>query len=165
MPEVHLIDEEGQSLGTVNTFEAKKLAEERSLDLVEISPHAKPPVVKILDFGKFKYEIEKKQKAKPTHSGEIKEIRLGVATDEHDFNTKVEQGRKFINKGYKVKVTVKMSGRQNIYHQKAIEQINKVKEALSAEIEQSPTRLGNRFTALLVRGKNGSELDTEQVGN
>lgn len=127
------------------------MAAERGLDLVEISPGAKPPVAKILDFGKFIYEIERKQKSKPTHSGEIKEIRLGVATDEHDFNTKIEHARKFIEKGYKVKVTVKMSGRQNIYHQKAIDQINKVRDALGAEIEQNPTRLGNRFIALLTK--------------
>lgn len=148
-------------MGTLPTQEAKAIALERGLDLVEIGPNAKPPVTKILDFGKFKYEIEKKQKNKPTHSGEIKEIRLGVATDEHDFNTKVEQAKKFIEKGYKVKVTVKMSGRQNIYHQKAIEQINRVKEVLDAEIEQNPTRLGNRFTALLVKRKAGSESETK----
>lgn len=161
MPEVHLIDEEGKSLGTLPTHEAKSIALERGLDLVEIGPNAKPPVTKILDFGKFKYEIEKKQKSKPTHSGEIKEIRLGVATDEHDFNTKVEQAKKFIEKGYKVKVTVKMSGRQNIYHQKAIEQIERVKQELDAEIEQSPTRLGNRFTALLVKRKAGTDSESK----
>jgi translation initiation factor IF-3 len=148
-------------LGTLPTHEARSIALERGLDLVEIGPNAKPPVTKILDFGKFKYEIEKKQKSKPTHSGEIKEIRLGVATDEHDFNTKVEQAKKFVEKGYKVKVTVKMSGRQNIYHQKAIEQINRVQQVLDAEIEQSPTRLGNRFTALLVKRKAGSDAEAK----
>jgi len=115
-----------------------------------------------LDFGRFKYEIEKKQKSKPSHSGEIKEIRLGVATDEHDFNTKVDHAKKFIEKGYKVKVTVKMSGRQNIYHQKAIEQINRVKDGLGAEIEQNPTRLGNKFSALLIKGKENLEKDKKQ---
>jgi len=159
VPEVHLIDEEGKSLGTLPTAEARTLAAERGLDLVEISPHAKPPVTKILDYGKFIYEIEKKQKSKPSHSGEIKELRMGVSTDEHDFNTKVEQGKKFFDKGYKVKVTVKMSGRQNIYHQRAIEQIEKIKAALGAEIEQSPTRMGNRFSALLtkVRGEQNAK--------
>lgn len=161
MPEVHLIDEEGVSLGTVPIIEAKSIARERSLDLVEISPNAKPPVAKILDFGKFKYEIEKKQKSKPSHSGEIKEIRLGVSTDEHDFNTKVEQAKKFMEKGYKVKVTVKMSGRQNIYHQKAIEQIKRVQQVLLAEMEQNPTRLGNRFTALLIKGKANQDAEDQ----
>lgn len=137
------------------------MANERGLDLVEISPNAKPPVAKILDFGKFKYEIEKKQKTKPTHSGEIKEIRLGVATDEHDFNTKAEQAKKFMEKGYKVKVTVKMSGRQNIYHQKAIEQIKRVQQVLFAEMEQNPTRLGNRFTALLIKGKGNQDAEDQ----
>lgn len=144
-----------------DTSEAIALAHEAGLDLVEIGPHAKPPVCRILDFGKFKYEQEKKQKAKPSHAGEVKEIRLGVATDEHDFTTRVEQARKFLDKGFKVKVTVKMSGRQNIYHEKAIEQINKVKESLDATIEQSPTRLGNRFTALIIKSKGNQNAENQ----
>jgi translation initiation factor IF-3 len=146
----------------VNTSNALSLSIEAGLDLVEIGPNAKPPVARILDYGKFKYELEKKQKAKPSHAGEIKEIRLGVNTDEHDFTTKVEQGRKFLEKGFKLKVTVKMSGRQNIYHDKAIEQINKVKESLDASIEQNPTRLGNRFTALLVKSKAAAEQSKDE---
>ncbi len=150
-------------MGVTNTYDAIAMAQERGLELVEIGPNAKPPVARILDFGKFKYEQEKKQKSKPSHAGEIKEIRLSVTTDEHDFTTRVEQARKFFDKGFKVKVTVKMSGRQNIYHEKAIEQINRVKETLEASFEQQPSRLGNRFTALLVRNKTASaESDKEQ---
>ena len=145
----------------VNTQSALNLAVEQGLDLVEIGPNAKPPVTRILDYGKFKYELEKKQKAKPSHAGEIKEIRLGVNTDEHDFTTKVEQGRKFLDKGFKLKVTVKMSGRQNIYHDKAIEQINRVRESLDAMLEQNPTRLGNRFTALLVKSKGNQNAENQ----
>lgn len=149
-------------MGTTNTSEAIKLAEENGLDLVEIGANAKPPVCKILDFGKFKYEQEKKQKSKPSHAGEIKEIRLSVTTDEHDFTTRVEQARKFFEKGFKVKVTIKMSGRQNIYHEKAISQINRVKDVLEASFEQSPSRLGNRFTALLIKSKEGSAKQPAQ---
>ena len=148
-------------MGVVNIQNALNLANEAGLDLVEIGPNGKPPVTRILDYGKFKYELEKKQKVKPSHAGEIKEIRLGVNTDEHDFTTKTEQGRKFLEKGFKLKVTVKMSGRQNIYHDKAIEQINRVKESLEASLEQNPTRLGNRFTALLVKSKSGSGTEAE----
>lgn len=130
------------------------MAEEAGLDLVEISPNAHPPVCKILDFGKFKYELEKKNlKNKANKAGEIKEIRLSVSTDEHDFNTKVEQARKFIEKGYKIRVTVKMSGRQNIYTDRAIAQLNKVKDEIEGEFEQSPTKMGNRFSALLIKKK------------
>lgn len=161
MPEVHLIDDEGVSHGTVNANEARRMAQEANLDLVEISPNAKPPVCKILDFGKFKYEQEKKQKNKSSHAGEIKEIRLSVTTDEHDFNTKVEQGLKFIEKGYKLRVTVKMSGRQNIYHEKALSQIEKVKNVIDGEFEQSPTRMGNRFSALLIKRKEIKDNDAE----
>jgi len=137
------------------------MAQQANLDLVEISPNAKPPVCKILDFGKFKYEQEKKQKSKPSHAGEIKEIRLSVTTDEHDFNTKVDQAIKFIEKGYKIRVTVKMSGRQNIYHEKALSQIDNVKAAIDGEFEQTPTRMGNRFSALLIKKKENKDKDAE----
>lgn len=136
--------------------------------MVEIGPNANPPICKILDYGKYKYELEKKQKSKPSHAGEIKELRLSVTTDEHDFDTKVEQGRKFLDKGYKLRVTVKMKGRQNIYHDKAIQQIEKVRKALEAEIEQRATRMGNRFSALIikvhpVRDKNQVKIDTDGI--
>ena len=138
-------------MGTVGLSDALKKAHEVELDLVEIGPSANPPICKILDYGKYKYELEKKQKSKPSHAGEIKEIRLSVTTDEHDFETKVAQAKKFLLKGYKVRVTVKMKGRQNIYHNKAIEQIEKVRESLDGEIEQRATRMGNRFSALIVK--------------
>ena len=153
VPSVVLIDEEGKPLGEVETSRALQMAHDKGLDLVEVSPNANPPVAKIIDFGKFKYEIEKKQsKGKiKSHSGEIKEIQLGTKTDEHDFNTKIEKAKKFLEKGYKIRVTVKMTGRENIYSDRALAQMDKARETLELEYEQRPTRFGTRFSAILIK--------------
>lgn len=153
VPRVVLIDDEGKSQGEVETSRALEMARERGLDLVEVAPNNNPPVVKIIDFGKFKYELEKKQaKGKiKSHSGEIKEIQLGTKTDDHDFNTKIEQARKFIEKGYKIRLTVKMTGRENIYSDRALAQMQKAKETLGLEYEQEPSRMGTRFSAILIK--------------
>lgn len=148
-----VIDEEGESLGVLSKSEALSIAEEKGLDLVEVGPSSKPPVCKILDYGKFKYEQEKKHQKSKSRAGEIKEIRFSVTTEEHDFTTKIEQARKFIEKGHKIRVTVKMSGRENIYSQKAIDQIERVKQELEMDYEQSPSRMGNRISATLIRKK------------
>ncbi|MCX6809388.1 MAG: translation initiation factor IF-3 [Candidatus Berkelbacteria bacterium] len=153
-PEVFLIDEEGNSVGKIQTSEALRMARERNYDLVEIGPNASPPVCKLLDFGKFKYELEKKmQKNHANKAGEIKEIRLGLKTDEHDFNTKIEQSKKFIEKGYKIKLTVKMIGRENIYASRALGQIERFKNILGLTFESTPMRFGTRFNALLIKSK------------
>ena len=153
-PEIFLIDETGQAIGKTNTFKALSLAEERGLDLVEVNPNANPPICKIIDFGKFIYELEKKaQKNKSAKTGEVKEIQLGIKTDEHDFQTKIEHAKRFIEKGHKVKVTVKMMGRENIYSNKALEQLERVRSILDVEFEQNPVRMGNRFSAIMVRKK------------
>lgn len=149
-----MIDENGEALGVKSTQEAQDIAQGRDYDLVEVGPNASPPVCKLLDFGKFKYELEKKnQKSKSKKSGEIKEVRMGVNTEEHDFDTRVERARKFIEKGHKIKVTVKMSGRENIYADRANQMIERFREALGLEIELKPSRMGTRISAVLVKGK------------
>jgi translation initiation factor IF-3 len=120
-----------------------------------------------LDFGKFQYEQEKsksKNKVK-SKAGEIKEIQFGTKTDEHDFNTKIEQAKKFISKGYKIRVTVKMVGRENIYSDRALAQIERVKSDLGTDYEQRPLRFGTRFSATLIKSKieNKKEVDNAQV--
>jgi len=150
---VLLIDENSQPCGEVNTSDAIRMAQDKGLDLVEVAPNNNPPVTKIIDYGKFKYELEKKQTKShaKSRSGEIKEIQLGTKTDEHDFNTKIEKAKKFIEKGYKIRVTVKMTGRENIYADRALSQMLKVKDALEMNYEQSPTRMGTRFSAILIK--------------
>ena len=133
------------------------LAQEQGLDLVEIGRNANPPVCKIVDYGKFIYEQEKKQKSKKSKAGEIKEMRLSANTDTHDFNTKIERAKEFIAKGYKIRITVIMSGRENAYGNLALEKMSKAKDALEMDYEQFPQRFGNRFIATLIKKQQNAE--------
>lgn len=150
-----MIDDEGNPCGVTPVHEAISRAKGKDLDLVEVGPSANPPVCKILDWGKFKYEQEKSQQKNKVKNkaGEIKEIQFGTKTDDHDFNTKIEKAKKFIEKGYKIRVTVKMVGRENIYSERALAQIDRVKDELSMEFEQRPLRFGTRFSAILIKSK------------
>ena len=112
--EVRLIGEEGEQLGVMSSREAQKLADEAGLDLVKIAPTAKPPVCKIVDYGKYRYEQARKEKEarKKQKTIEIKEIRLSPNIDTNDLNTKVNMAKKFLLKGDKVKVTLRFRGRE-----------------------------------------------------
>lgn len=112
--EVRLISEDGEQLGIMPSKEAMKLAKEANLDLVKISPTAKPPVCKIIDYGKYKYEQARKEKEakKKQKVTDVKEIRLSPNIDQNDLNTKSNQARKFLSKGDKVKVTLRFRGRE-----------------------------------------------------
>ncbi|CUH93639.1 hypothetical protein SD1D_2104 [Herbinix luporum] len=112
--EVRLINEDGEQLGIMSAKEALKLAREANLDLVKIAPSAKPPVCKIIDYGKFRYEQTRKEKEakKKQKTTEVKEIRFSPNIDENDLNTKANMARKFISKGDKVKVTLRFRGRE-----------------------------------------------------
>ena len=112
--EVRLIKEDGEQLGIMSAKEALKLAREANLDLVKIAPSAKPPVCKIIDYGKFRYEQTRKEKEakKKQKTTEVKEIRFSPNIDENDLNTKANMARKFISKGDKVKVTLRFRGRE-----------------------------------------------------
>ena len=125
VPEVRVIGADGSMLGVLQTHEAMKLAQESGLDLVEVNPKADPPVCKILDFGKYKYEEKKKTaeaKRKQTVV-EIKEIKLRPKTDDHDVAFKIRAARRFLEAGHKVKVTVRFRGREITHPEKAQEQI------------------------------------------
>ncbi|MCD8336896.1 MAG: translation initiation factor IF-3 [Lachnospiraceae bacterium] len=117
--EVRLIGEHGEQLGIMSAKEAQKLAREAELDLVKIAPAAKPPVCKIIDYGKYRYEMARKEKEarKKQKTVEVKEIRLSPNIDENDVNTKITNARKFITKGNKVKVTLRFRGREMAHMQ------------------------------------------------
>ena len=106
--EIRLIGEDGQQLGIMSSREAMKIAREAELDLVKIAPQAKPPVCKIIDYGKYRYELARKEKEakKKQKTIEVKEVRLSPNIDSNDLNTKIASARKFIEKGNKVKVTL-----------------------------------------------------------
>lgn len=112
--EIRLIGSEGEQLGIMSAKEAMKLAREAELDLVKIAPTAKPPVCKIIDYGKYRYELARKEKEakKKQKTIDIKEVRLSPNIDTNDLNTKVNQARKFLLKGDKVKVTLRFRGRE-----------------------------------------------------
>ena len=113
-PEVRLISEEGEQLGVMSGEQALRIAEEREMDLVLISPQAKPPVCKIMDYGKFRFEQGKREKEarKNQHVVEIKEVRMSPGIDVGDFNTKLKNAQKFIADGNRVKVSVRFRGRE-----------------------------------------------------
>ena len=112
--EVRLIGADGEQLGIVSAKEALKIAEEAGLDLVKIAPTAKPPVCKVIDYGKYRYELARKEKEakKKQKTVELKEIRLSPNIDTNDLNTKINAAKKFIEKGNKVKVTLRFRGRE-----------------------------------------------------
>lgn len=112
--EVRLVSEDGEQLGIMSAKDAMKIAREANLDLVKIAPQAKPPVCKVIDYGKYRYELARKEKEakKKQKTMDVKEIRLSPNIDENDLNTKAGQARKFLSKGDKVKVTLRFRGRE-----------------------------------------------------
>lgn len=112
--EVRVIDEDGQQLGVMPTFRAQSLAQEKGLDLVEVAPTAVPPVCRILDYGQYKYELNKREREakKRQKSHEMKEIRLAVKIDSHDLQTKARRAAEFLDDGDRVKITVRFRGRE-----------------------------------------------------
>ena len=120
--EIRVVGEDGEQFGILSVNEALALAAEKSLDLVEISPNATPPVCKIMDYGKFKYEKTKKEKEnkKKQKNVVIKEIRIKPHIDEHDKETKISQIKKFIEKEYKVKISLRLSGREKLHAESAV---------------------------------------------
>lgn len=119
IPEIRVIDADGNMLGVMPTKEALRLADDREMDLVEIAPQAKPPVCKIIDYGKFSYEMQKKEKlAKKNQQQQLmKEVRFKWRTDTHDFNFKARHARDFLNEGNKVKASVMFRGREITHHE------------------------------------------------
>jgi len=157
VPEVRVIDDEGNQLGVMPTSEALELAKSKELNLVEVAPNAVPPVCKILDFGKFKYEEEKKERAarKNQHTSELKELRLRPRTDEHDLQVRARAARRFLEDGHKVRLVVRFRGRESTHPEVARAQINHIAERLSdiAVVERAPEMEGRGMYAILARGR------------
>ncbi len=148
-----MIGEDGEQLGIMSSKEAMRLAEEAGVDLVKIAPTAKPPVCKIVDYGKFKYEQTRKEKEakKKQKVIEIKEIRLSPNIDTNDLNTKVSAARKFITKGDRVKVTLRFRGREMTHMNNSKHILDDFAEALSdiAVMEKAPKVEGRSMTMFL----------------
>jgi len=152
IPQVRLIDEKGEQVGIISTDDARRRAEEAGLDLVEVSPTAEPPVCRILDFGKFKYEQRKKEKGgSKGHSGGVKELRVRPMIDKHDLDYRIKQGRGFLAEGHKVQVVCVFRGRQMDHPEHGHRVMAEVADALAdlSKIESPPKQLGKRMTMLL----------------
>ena len=151
--EVRVIGADGTQLGIMSAREAYKLAQEAELDLVKIAPTAKPPVCKIIDYGKYRYEMARKEKEarKKQKTVEIKEVRLSPNIESNDLNTKINAARKFITKGDKVKVTLRFRGREMAHVQSSKHILDDFAEALVeiAVVEKAPKMEGRSMTMVL----------------
>ena len=151
--EVRVIDTDGTMLGVMPIEEAMNLAGEKKLDLVNISPNAKPPVCKILDYGKYRYELQKKEKEakKKQKVTQVKEIRLSTFIEDHDIQVKAKTASKFLQDGDKVKVSLRFRGREKDYTARGMEVMNAFAEAVAdvSVIEKKPLFEGRSLTMVL----------------
>ena len=151
--------------------EAIVLAQAEGLDLVEVAANSKPPVCRIMDYGKYKYEQKKKKTSKPSHSATLKEIKLRPGTDQHDLNFKLNNVRKFLIEGDKVKVTVMFRGREMVHKSRGRDQLEEVLKQLGAVAKlENPPRMEGRFMSMILVGdretineiRRAQELETKQ---
>jgi translation initiation factor IF-3 len=156
---IRVIGPNEEMLGVLETHEALRMADESGLDLVEISPDARPPVCKIMDYGKYKYELGKKERKNNAASKqtEMKEVRLGrsVKIDPHDVQIRIDQSRRFLMAGHKVLVTQKFRGREIAHREIGLENLAKVRDQLAdiSKVEQTPRWMGKQASIILAPDK------------
>ncbi len=152
-PEIRLIGADGENVGVVSPQRALAMAEDAGLDLVEISPNAAPPVCKIMDYGKFKYEQQKRESEarKKQKTIEVKEVKMRPNTDDHDFDRKVNDAIKFLEKGDKVKVTLRFRGREMAHQNLGRELLERVAEKIEGigKIENMPKMEGRQMVMMI----------------
>jgi translation initiation factor IF-3 len=152
-PQIRVIDAEGEQLGIITPQEALAIAEERELDLVLVSDKADPPVCRIMDYGKYKFELEKKAREarKKQHSAEVKEVKMRYTIEEHDYQVRVSQADRFLKAGDKVKATITFRGREIQHSDLAEALLKRMSEDLKelAEVQQYPKREGRNMMMLL----------------
>jgi translation initiation factor IF-3 len=150
---IRLIDADGEMVGVVSIREGLDMAAEVGLDLVEVSPNADPPVCKILDFGKYKYEVQKKKNEarKKQKVIDIKEIKLRPNIDDNDYNIKMRNMRKFLEDGDKVKITLRFRGREMAHQDLGVKVLDRVREGLDdlAKVEQFPKMEGRQMVMVM----------------
>ena len=151
--EIRLIGADGENVGVVTPARAMEMAEEAGLDLVEISPNAEPPVCKIMDFGKFKYEQQKREAEarKKQHIIEIKEIKFRPGTDTHDYDVKMRSVLKFLEEGDKVKITLRFRGREMAHQQLGLELLHRVADDVgeNGKVESMPRLEGRQMVMMI----------------
>jgi translation initiation factor IF-3 len=167
IPECRLLGDDGHQYGVVSMAEARRISDEAGLDLVEVSPTAQPPVVKLIDFGKYKYELQKKaQEAKKKQVViQLKEVQFKPNIDIGDLKTKLNNCHKFIDEGDKIKISMQFRGREMSYKDAGMEKFKGIIEqivAMGAVVESEPKMMGNRIIAILASTKKpvkGSKKD------
>jgi translation initiation factor IF-3 len=161
VPEVRLIGATGDNVGVVATRDALRMAREADLDLVEVAPNSSPPVCRIMDFGKFLYEREKKEReARKTQTKvEVKEIRLRPKTTGHHRDFKVDDARRWLDHNMKVRVTIRFRGREITYPEIALEDLREIAQSLAdvGIVEQAPSIEGRAMSMMLVPAKGGKK--------
>ena len=157
VPQVRLIDAANEQIGVVSTDEARRIADEAGLDLVEVQPNAEPPVCRVMDFGKFKYAQKKKERGQSKAHSTLKELRVRPAIDPHDLEYRLVQGRKFLEEGHKVQVVCIFRGRQRSHPELGFRVMQRVAEALAdiSKVEATPRMNGPRLNMLLSRKPSG----------
>lgn len=152
-PQVRLIGKDGKQIGVVTTAQALAQAKQDGLDLVEISPNANPPVCKVIDYGKFRYQMTKKEREskKAQHQAKLKEVKVKPNIDEHDLQVKIKRAREFIEKGNKVRVTCMFRGREMAHPELGQKVALRIVEALSdiAQTESPPKQMGRNYSLVL----------------
>lgn len=166
MPEVRLVDEDGNQMGIVKTPEAMQKAQEVGLDLVEFAPQAKPPVCRLIDYGKFKYQEQKKQqeaKAKQK-TIQVKEVKFRPNTDEGDFQVKLRNVKRFIEDGDKVKVSLRFRGREMAHQDIGMRMLHRVKDEIGEEAvaEHMPKMEGMQMIMILAPNKKGGKNNSNK---
>ncbi len=162
-PEVRCIDVDGNQIGVITAREARSLAQRKGLDLVEVSPNANPPVCRIMDYGKYKYEQGKKQRiAKKHHSTvKLKEIKFHANCETHDFQTKMRHAREFLDHGHRIKFSLYFRGREGAHKDLGFELMNRVADELKdiANIDQATKAMGRSIFMMVSPSKNVKKTD------
>jgi len=150
-PEVRVIDDAGENLGVIPTTQAREIAKEKGLDLVEVAPQASPPVCRIIDYGKYHYQQEKRDR-KQRHRTKLKEVKFTIKIGEHDFQTKLNRARQFLSRGDMVRVSIFFRGREVVHASRGRELLKRVEEKVQdiARVEGQPSAKGRVLQMMLV---------------
>lgn len=152
VPQVRVVDEKGEQIGVISTKEALELAQSKGLDLVEVAPHAKPPVCKILDYNKYKYQQKKRERKQRRVAGELKEMRFTTQIQAHDLETKVRHMRRFLEQGHKVRVSVIFRGREIVHRDRGQALLDRIISATQdlAKVDYNVKPRGRAMQVILV---------------
>lgn len=166
---VRLVDDNNEQVGVIDVQEAKRRAREAGLDLVEVSPQSSPPVCRIMDYGKWKYQQKKKEQKARSHSkqSELKEVRLRPQIDEHDLMIKTNKSREFLDEGHKVLFTMQFKGREMAHRELGTQLMNQVAQGLSdiSKVEQFPRAMGRRMTMIVVPDRKTQQPAAKPAGD